>query len=213
MSTESLLSALETKRLVEDQRKRKLGLAKRYTRESLNAYINELLKEDKLSTEVFEEYNVDFCWCCGNKFDGRYYSHRITLEHVRSKKVSPIMREITTKIKDVTVNECLDCHKYRTNLQEKIKTRIKYLTAIIISAFLLIICIGYIFFNWDWTHLLSGLVVTILAIGFVWQIGPSIFNVILDKRSKIPSKYRRDRDIPIVANYIKGLKPKIRCIC
>ena len=204
MSIETLLHKIESSRLEQDQRKRKLGLSAKMTQDEFNGYINELVKADTLSQDVFEEYNVDFCWRCGRKFDGNYYTHRINLERVHSKKVNPIKRVITTELKDLTINECSECHNIRVGIASKCDNIIKALMITILLLFVGLTCLGIFVLHWDWTYFFSIIFICVFVLGIVQTIGRPIVEIFVNKKKKESANCRNDAEIPIVKSYLKS---------
>lgn len=202
MSAETFLRQYKLNRLAKEQRKRKLGLAALMTQEEFNLYINTLIQNETLNSDIFEEFNADFCWRCGNHFTGKYYTRRINLERVSSKKVNPIKRIITTELKDVSVNECMECHTFRKLLEKKCKQIVRCISLILLMSFVLLSCMGFLYLHWDWTHFLSSICICSLSIGIVNTIGRPIVEIYV-KKAKTEDNVRKDVDIPIIRDFIK----------
>lgn len=203
MSAETFLQQNELNRLAKEQRKRKLGLAALMTQEEFNVYINTLIQNETLNSDIFEEFNADFCWRCGNHFTGKYYTRRINLERVSSKKVNPIKRIITTELKNVSVNECMGFHTFRKLLEKKCKQIVRSISLILLVSFILLSCMGFLYLHWDWTHLLSSICICFLSIGTVYTIGRPIVEICANKTAKTEDNVRKDVDIPIIRDFIK----------
>lgn len=204
MSVESLIARFQAEQRAKDLRKRKLGLATIMSGEEFNDYIDRLINDEKLTTDIYEEFNVDFCWRCGKRFEDNYYPHRISLQRVHSKKVNPIKRIITTELKDLTVNECLECHNYRLNQKNKRIKITRFIIILLIVLSVVVAYVGFYFLNWDWTHCMSLVCILILSIGTISTIGQPIIEIVISRSESKSAKFRKDSDIPIVRFYIQS---------